>query len=231
MSKIKQTDDKNHPLHGKTGELNLLNILLDFFLAGSDTSSITINWAMLYLIQNPNIQTKMRQELISQIGPNKKAKMSDKSLTPFSEAFIHEVQRKGNILPLSVFHSSTKNINIGPYEIPPATIIAPMIGEIMNDPEHFTNPERFDPDRHLKFHENGDIQFTPNPRIIPFGVGKRRCLGEVLARMTLYKFITAIVQKYEIVSGQDEPIKDAGCVGFSRYPLPYKLIFKPFKQA
>ena len=62
--------------------------------------------------------------------------------------------------------------------------------------------------------------------MIPFGIGKRRCLGEVLAKMTLYKFFTALIQKYEIISGQSEPITDTRVTGLVMAPVKYKLIFK-----
>ena len=74
--------------------------------------------------------------------------------------------------------------------------------------------------------DSDDIKFQPHPRVIPFGVGKRRCIGEILARMTLYKFFTALIQKYDIVSGQTEPITDTRDLGFIKAPLKYKLMFK-----
>ena len=82
--------------------------------------------------------------------------------------------------------------------------------------------------RYLKS-ENGsdDLKFHANPRVIPYGLGKRKCLGERLAKMSLYKFFSALIQKYEIVSGQTEPITDERDLGFIKAPLKYKLIFKP----
>ena len=188
-----------------------------------------MNWAMLYMILNPDIQTKVRKELDENIGRYKKAKMSDKSVTPYTEAVIHEIQRKGNIAPLAIFHlvqSGTKSIQIGEHELPTGTILIPFIGQIMHNPQHFPNPMTFDPNRYLS-KENGKLIFKPHPHVIPFGIGKRRCLGEVLARMTIYKFLTAIIQKYEIVSGQDEAIIDKAGNGFTKSPISYRLIFKP----
>nr|AKH03520.1 cytochrome P450 3130A1 [Paracyclopina nana] len=230
LGKIRETQDRNSPFHQELGDLNLLSILVDFFIAGSDTTSNSINWAMLYMIKHPDIQSKVRQELDAKVGPNKRARMSERHLTPYTEAVIHEIQRKGNILPASVFHQTTENsrIQIGNYSIPPKTVIIPMIGSIMHDPEHFDNPSLFNPDRFLT--QDHDLKFTPHPRVIPFGVGKRRCLGEIMARTTLYKFFTALVQKYEIISGQSEPIEDISDIGVVRNPTKYKLIFKPRKS-
>ena len=225
LHKVQTTKDPSHPLHRKIGEHNLVNVLLDFFFAGSDTTSNTLNWAMLYMIQNPGIQAKVREELHTNIGP-KKVKMSERSLTPYTEAVLHEISRKGNIVPITAFHQINQSNSAGQYNIPSKTVIIPMIGEIMHDPNHFPNPSIFDPERYLNKKQNGKFLFTPNPRVVPFGIGKRKCLGEVLARTTLYKFFTAIIQKYKIISGQDEPIVDKRCaVGFVVAPQPYKLKF------
>ena len=58
LYKIQQTSDPNDPFYADIGELNLINILVDMFMAGSDTTSVTLDWAMLFMIQNPDVQTK-----------------------------------------------------------------------------------------------------------------------------------------------------------------------------
>ena len=224
LHKIQTTSDVTNPLHGETGELNLLNVLIDFFFAGSDTTSNTLNWAMLFMITHPDVQTKVREELLTKVGTNR-VEMSDRELTPYTEAVIHEISRKGNILPMSVFHKTNTALTIGNFRIPSNASIIPMIGEIMHDPEHFPNPMDFNPERYLITMDDGTLKFTPHPRVVPFGLGKRRCLGENLARMTLYKFFTAIIQKYQIVSGQDEPLSETPNGGFVQAPFPYKLKF------
>ena len=71
------------------------------------------------------------------------------------------------------------------------------------------------------------MKFHPNDRVVPFGIGKRRCLGELLGKMSLFKFFTALIQKYEIVSGQSEPILDTRNEAYIKSPLKYKMMFKP----
>ena len=146
MHKIQETSDENSPFYGKTGELNLKNVLLDLFVAGSDTTANALDWAMLFMIQNSDVQMKVRQELKQNIG-NKRVKMSDKNKLPYTEAVIHEIQRRANIVPLALFHQTTTNVEIGPYSVPPKTVIIPFIGDVMNDPEHFPEPSEFNPER------------------------------------------------------------------------------------
>ena len=196
-----------------------------------DTTSLTLNWAMLHMILNQDIQANVRKELNESVGKHRKAKMSERNSTPYTEAVIHEIQRRGNILPFAVFHCTTQNksIEVGEYKIPPKTVLIPLIGQIMHNPKEFPNPTKFDPNRYLSNDESGQSIFKPHPHVIPFGIGKRRCLGEVMARMSLYKFFTTLVQKYEIVSGQDEPIIDKAKSGFTKSPQKYYVIFKPIQ--
>merc|ERR1719273_2045561 len=103
--------------------------------------------------------------------------MNEKNKIPYTEAVIHEIQRKANILPLSVFHSTKGIVDVGKYTLPHETVIIPFLGDIMNDPEHFPEPSKFKPERYLVA-ENGssNVKFQAHPRVIPFSVGKRQCL-------------------------------------------------------
>ena len=224
MHKINTTTDSSSPLHNKLGELNLLNTLLDFFIAGSDTTSNTLNWSMFYMIQNPDVQERVREELISNFGL-KKVMMSERQSIPYTEAVLHEISRKGNIVPNGGFHFTSTSVKAGMFIIPKETVIIPLIGDIMHESNHFPNPQKFDPERYLSRDSAGKLKFIPNPRVIPFGIGKRRCLGEVVARTSLFKFFTAIVQRYKIVNGQNEEIQETRSVGFVSAPKPYKLKF------
>ena len=224
MHKINTTTDSSSPLHDKLGELNLLNTLLDFFIAGSDTTSNTLNWSMFYMIQNPDVQERVREELISNFGL-KKVMMSERQSIPYTEAVLHEISRKGNIVPNGGFHFTSTSVKAGMFIIPKETVIIPLIGDIMHESNHFPNPQKFDPERYLSEDSSGKQTFTPNPRVIPFGIGKRRCLGEVVARTSLFKFFTAIVQRYKIVNGQNEEIQETRSIGFVSAPKPYKLKF------
>jgi len=224
LYKIQSTDDISSPLYGDAGKLNLVNIIVDFFLAGADTSSSFLNWSMLFMINNPDIQDKVRQELLENVGSTR-AKMSDRQSTPYTEAVLLESQRRGNFSDFTLFHKSTTSLNIGEFKIPSKTVIVPMIGEIMHDPEQFPRPMDFSPNRYLGKNDDGTKKFIPHPHVIPFGIGKRRCPGENLAKTTMYKFFTAIVQKYKIVSGQDEFISEATAGGIVPAPKPYKLKF------
>ena len=146
LHKIQETSDVNNPFYDDMGDLNLINVLFDLFMAGSDTTAITLDWAMLLMLLNPDIQNKVRLELEQNFG-TRKAKANEKDKIPYTEAVIHEIQRKANILPLSVFHQTKRNVDIGQYSVPSETVFIPFIGDVMNDPEPFPDPSEFKPER------------------------------------------------------------------------------------
>ena len=79
--------------------------------------------------------------------------MTEKHKIPYTEAVIHEIHRRANILPLSVFHCTTTktSVDIGKYTVPPKTVFIPFIGDIMNDPSHFPEHSKFQPERYVTY--------------------------------------------------------------------------------
>ncbi len=209
------------------GRLNLINVLLDFFIAGSETTSTTLNWAMLYMILNPDIQERVQEELDRVTGRSRMPTTADRTDTPYTEAVIHEIQRCGNIAPVSVTHCAVADSYLGgKYFIPKGTNVFMHIGHVMKDPEHFPDPERFDPSRFLT--EEG--KFEPHPMVIPFGIGKRRCLGEALARTTLYLVFAGVLSYFTLTKeNEGDSPTTRPMPGGTMTPHPYKMRFIPRK--
>jgi len=93
---------------------------------------------------------------------------------------------------MGVPHRSTEEIKVGEYTIPKDTTIFGSLYHIMHDPEHFEKPEQFKPERFL----NSQGEFKADERVIPFGTGKRVCLGQTLAEKEFFIFFTGLMQKF-----------------------------------
>ena len=68
LSEIFKTTDPDSSFFGSYGRKNLLETQVDLLLAGAETTSTTLTWAMLYMIRNPDVQAKVQKELDSVIG-------------------------------------------------------------------------------------------------------------------------------------------------------------------
>ncbi|VDK54133.1 unnamed protein product [Gongylonema pulchrum] len=111
----------------------------------------------------------------------------------YTMAVICEVQRIINILPWHIPHAATSNTILRGHNIQKGTVIMPQIGAINFDEELYLNPESFQPSRFL----NQDGILVNPEHFIPFGIGKRSCLGEALARMELFIIATTLLQNFE----------------------------------
>ncbi len=194
---------------GRTGDINFLNVLMDLFMAGSETTSNTLNHAMLLLLQYPDVLKKMQAELDTVTGKSRLPLYADRLNTPYTEAVIAEIQRIANIAPV-VNHSALRDTYIagGKYFIPEGTRVSLNLGSISTNPKYFPDPKKFDPMRHL----NKEGKFDPCPELIPFGIGRRRCLGETLARMSLFMFLTGLVSHFDFKKAKNEDIHGGGII-------------------
>ncbi|MEQ2242377.1 hypothetical protein ILYODFUR_035319, partial [Ilyodon furcidens] len=97
---------------------NLIATVMNLFIAGTETTSSTIRYALSVLIKHKNIQEKMQKEIDTVIGRERCPSMEERKSLPFSDAVIHEVQRFLDMLPLSVPHYALEDISFRGYTIP-----------------------------------------------------------------------------------------------------------------
>ncbi|KAF7642267.1 hypothetical protein LDENG_00261140 [Lucifuga dentata] len=90
-------------------EANLAYCSLDLFVAGTETTSITLLWALVFLINHPDVQEKVQAEIDRVIRQNRQPAMADRLNLPYTDAVIHKIQRMGNIVPLNGLRMAAKD--------------------------------------------------------------------------------------------------------------------------
>ncbi|XP_069823412.1 cytochrome P450 2D17-like [Dendropsophus ebraccatus] len=201
-------------------EGNLCMTTYDLFSAGSETTSTTLRWGLLYMILYPDVQSKVQEEIDRVIGRERKPTMGDVLQMPYTNAVIHEVQRCGDIAPLGVPHMTHKDMEIKGYIIPKDTTVLTNLSSVLKDQQLWEKPFQFYPKHFLD--ENG--KFIKREAFMPFSAGRRSCLGEQLARMELFLFFTTLLQQltFEIPSDQPRPREDPQ-YALTMSPHPYNI--------
>ncbi|XP_018525727.1 cytochrome P450 2J4 isoform X1 [Lates calcarifer] len=202
---------------------NLCVCTLDLFGAGTETTTTTLYWGLLYMIYYPHIQERVQAEIDTVVGSSRQPSLSDREKMPYTDAVIHEIQRMGNILPLNVVHMVNKDTTINEYTIPKGTMILPTLHSVLHDELMWETPHSFNPQHFL----DEDGKFRKREAFLPFSAGKRVCLGEQLARMELFLFFTSLLQRFSFSAPAGEQPSLEFKLGATRTPKPYRLCAEP----
>ncbi|XP_062280654.1 cytochrome P450 2J1-like [Scomber scombrus] len=203
-------------------ERNLVLCCLDLFLAGSETTSKTLQWGLIYLIKNPHIQDKVLAEIDSVIGQTRQPTMADKPNLPYTDAVIHEIQRMGNIVPLNGLRMAARDTTLGGYFIPKGTSVMTNLTSVLFDKDEWETPDTFNPGHFL----DAEGKLVRRDAFLPFSAGKRACLGEGLARTELFLFLVSLLQKFCFSTLDGVELSTEGIIGATRTPHPFKIYAK-----
>ncbi|XP_061493496.1 cytochrome P450 2C21-like [Rhineura floridana] len=207
-------------------EENMLHVITDFFAAGTETTSVTLLWALAYMVAHPDVQEKVQQELHAILTPSHEIRYEDRKRLPYTNAVIHEVQRFCNVLLVGSFRECIKDITLQGFRIKKGTVIIPDVASVLYDPEHWETPHQFNPNHFL----DKDGHFFCKEAFIPFAVGHRVCVGERLAQTELFIVFTNLLRAFKlqlpegIKSINTEPVTG----GLAMVPHPYKICAVPY---
>ncbi|KAL9331644.1 hypothetical protein ACSQ67_001254 [Phaseolus vulgaris] len=167
---------------------------LDIFLAGTDTTSTASQWAMAEIMNNPGVLTKMRAEIDEVVGSSRLVIESDLPNLPYLQAVVKEVLRLHPTAPFSL-RESAEECTINGYDIKGQTRTLINVYAIMRDPEEWTNPEEFIPERFLV--DDSDVTKGGDFRYLPFGSGRRGCPGSSLALTVIQGTVASLIQCFD----------------------------------
>ncbi|XP_078497267.1 cytochrome P450 2D17-like [Lissotriton helveticus] len=199
---------------------NLIFTTSDLFVAGTETTSTTLRWGLLYMILYQDIQSEVHKEIDTVIGRGRKPTMEDQINLPFTNAVIHEIQRCGDIIPLSLPHMTCRDTEIQGFFIAKGVGIFANLTSVLKDETVWERPHQFYPEHFL----DADNNFVKRDAFMPFSAGRRVCLGENLARMELFLFFTTLFQcfTFTIPRNQARPGEDP-VYSFTHSPQFYQI--------
>jgi cytochrome P450 len=180
-------DDAGQPL----SEDEVHDELMTLLLAGHETTATSLAWALRWLLPEPRLVAKLRDEIATAGGdPERIARL------PLLDATVKESLRLQPIVPL-VARMLKRRMRIGTYDLAEGTIVAPSTYLLHTRPALYPDPSRFRPERFLTF--------KPAPwEWMPFGGGLRRCIGAAFAQYEIKMVLSALLPRVDARLARDE---------------------------
>uniref|UniRef100_A0A0D9Z9N3 Cytochrome P450 n=1 Tax=Oryza glumipatula TaxID=40148 RepID=A0A0D9Z9N3_9ORYZ len=205
-------------------------MLLDTFVGGITTTSVTLHWAMSELIRNPRVMKKAQDEIRAVVGEKERVQHHDMPKLKYLKMVVKETFRLHPPATLLVPRETTRHFKVGGYDIPEKTKVIVNAWAIGRDPNIWKDPEEFIPERF----EEMDIDFNgAHFELVPFGSGRRICPGLAMGVANI-EFILASMLfcfDWELPHGvrkEDIDMEEAGKLTFHK-KIPLLLVPTPNK--
>ncbi|XP_004305219.1 PREDICTED: licodione synthase-like [Fragaria vesca subsp. vesca] len=191
-------DESGESVEVGFSRVHIKALIMDLFTASTDTTAITMEWALAELINHPAVLEKAREEIDRVVGNERIVEESDGSNLPYIQAIIKETFRLHPPVPM-VTRISVEDCKVGEYVIPTNTILFVNNWAIGRDPKNWENPLDFRPERFL---EGGDQITEMDVRgqhfqFLPFGSGRRICPGINLTMKMVPSLVAAMIQCFD----------------------------------
>ncbi|KAL6268958.1 hypothetical protein ACE6H2_025869 [Prunus campanulata] len=173
---------------------NIKGMLAEMFVAGTETTSSTFEWGMAEILRKPDAYKKIVMELDQVVGKNRFVEESDISNLPYLQAAVKEVFRLHPAVPLLVPRSTNEACEVSGYHIPKGCVVLVNVWGMARDPSVWEDPCEFKPERFL----GSSIDVKGHDfNLIPFGSGKRSCIGLPLGHRMVHFYLAALLHAFE----------------------------------
>lgn len=180
-------------------EENLAADVFSFFIDGYETSSVTLSFIGYHLAEHSDVQEKLREEIVSIVAKYDGALTLDalKEMT-YMDQVINESQRR---YPAGAFliKVCTEEFELRGSDglccrVKPGTEVIISISGLHVDPDYWTDPEVFDPDRFSDDRKQSIEKMT----FLPFSEGPRMCAGMRMALLQIKACLATLLRNYKL---------------------------------
>ncbi|KAK2985664.1 hypothetical protein RJ640_006927 [Escallonia rubra] len=202
MLALQDTEPENYSDNIIKGNISTM------LLAGTDTSAVTMEWALSLLVNHPKVLEKARAELDSYVGQDRLVDEPDLPKLHYLQSIINETLRLFPAAPLLVPHESSDDSTVGGFDVPRGTMLLVNAWAMHRDPAVWDDPTTFKPER-FEGRENGGHNF------VPFGMGRRQCPGAGLANRVVALALAAMIQCFDWERVSEELVDMSEGVGLT----------------
>ncbi|KAK7312505.1 hypothetical protein VNO77_36410 [Canavalia gladiata] len=175
---------------------HIKSLILDYFTAATDTTAISVEWAIAELFNNPKVLKKAQEEVDRVTGNKRLVCEADSPNLPYIHAIIKETMRLHPPIPM-IMRKGIEDCMVNESMIPKGSIVCVNIWAMGRDPNIWESPLKFRPERFIESEGSAIDTKGHNFELLPFGTGRRGCPGMPLAMRELPTIIGALIQCFE----------------------------------
>ncbi|XP_014595925.1 sterol 26-hydroxylase, mitochondrial isoform X2 [Equus caballus] len=183
---------------GQLSPHEAMGSLPELLLAGVDTTSNTLTWALYHLSKHPEIQAALHKEVMGVVPAGQVPQHKDFAHMPLLKAVLKETLRLYPVVPVNSRVITEKEIEVGGFFFPKNTQFVLCHYVASRDPSIFPEPESFRPERWLRKSQTDTLRVQHPFGSVPFGYGVRACLGRRIAELEMQLLLTRLIQQYEV---------------------------------
>ncbi|KAI3726588.1 hypothetical protein L1987_66386 [Smallanthus sonchifolius] len=203
-------------------------LLLDAYIAATDTTASVLQWVMTEFLVNPDIMKKAQDEVKRVLNGKEDITSEDLDKMTYLKAVIMESTRLHPPLPILLPRIARQDVNLMGYDIAKDTRVYVNVYAIMRDPKVWDQPEKFIPERFLE----SSIDFIKhNFELLPFGAGRRACPGRIYSMAIDEMVLATFLYKFEWSLPQGvkpEDVNMEGTFGLANHKkVPLLVVGKP----
>ncbi|KAK6188141.1 hypothetical protein SNE40_004390 [Patella caerulea] len=180
-------------------------ILSNMVVAGYLTTKGALSGFFLLMLYYPEIQRRIQEEIDEYIGRDRDPNLDDRSVMHYTNAAILECLRFIGHIPLGIPHMTREEIEVEGMRIPANATIICNLWMMSHSDQVWNNPDDFVPERFLD--DSGKLLPIEHPlrvQFIPFGTGRRNCVGESFAKSRIFLYVTSLLQKFTFSPGENK---------------------------
>eukprot|EP01114_Cavostelium_apophysatum_P014333 TRINITY_DN3689_c0_g1_i5.p2 TRINITY_DN3689_c0_g1~~TRINITY_DN3689_c0_g1_i5.p2 ORF type:complete len:513 (+),score=118.63 TRINITY_DN3689_c0_g1_i5:190-1728(+) len=166
--------------------------IMTFIFAGSDTTATSMAWFFVHLSRHREALDKLRRE-IDHVTKGQKLQVNTADQFPFYQAVVSENMRLTPPFFICVGRTTRKTEQVGDWAVPKGVALTVSIEGVGRNPKYWDDPHDFRPERFLKENSATLHPFTA----IPFGAGRRFCLGKGFALSEMHIVLVSVLQHFD----------------------------------
>ncbi|KAL5156262.1 Cytochrome P450 78A3 [Glycine soja] len=196
------------PEPDQLSDSDMIAVLWEMIFRGTDTVAVLIEWILARMALHPHVQSKVQEELDAVVGKARAVAEDDVAVMTYLPAVVKEVLRLHPPGPLlSWARLSINDTTIDGYHVPAGTTAMVNMWAICRDPHVWKDPLEFMPERFVT--AGGDAEFSilgSDPRLAPFGSGRRACPGKTLGWATVNFWVASLLHEFEWVPSDEKGV-------------------------